>query len=187
MNKFFLIFLIICCILLSSCDNKSSSSLETSSSINDVVIFEQTNPTTEMFETGYNDFLVDNEPEQDYSNIVCYTDFTEYPSTTEKIIITITNKNIGKGFYYNFIPYIEKKYNNEWIRLKYKSDIYNNWMMTESNWWGYCCVEGDESIPYSCNITVKTNEFENQMEEGEYRAVVFVGKEVIYAYFNIIN
>lgn len=141
----------------------------------------QTNPNVDKFETGYNDFF-GMVADQDYSNIICYTDNESYPQDFEKIAITVKNQNVGKGFYLFSIPVIERKINDEWVRLNYMPEDY----LRENNKWEFCGIEGEENIPYSTRVTIWADELKDDWTLGEYRAVIFVGKEVIYAPFTIM-
>ena len=72
-------------------------------------------PSIDIMETVPLDF----EMETDYDNISVETELTTYPKSTEEIIYTITNHNVGKGFYYFSIPYIEYYEQGKWVRLAY--------------------------------------------------------------------
>ncbi len=59
------------------------------------------------------------EMEQDYENIIVYTEHDSYMVGSEQIVYTIKNNNVGKGFYYYSIPHIEYFCHEEWIKLTY--------------------------------------------------------------------
>lgn len=139
-------------------------------------------PNTKNFENGYPDFDILIETEQDYSNIVCFTDKEKYSPSFEKIDITIKNNNIGKGFYIFTLPIVEKYENNEWERINYSPDSYN---YEEGDLWAFCGEEERKDVSYSSCLTIWNKDLEGKWSEGEYRAVIYVGKEKIYAPFEI--
>jgi len=150
--------------------------------------FEQTDPDTEMFETGYPAFFSEEDNEQDYSNIICYSEQEVYPADTERIDITVENQNVGKGFYVYDLPYIEKNTDGEWVRLEFDEEFYNNFMAMANDKWPYCYIENSETTPFSTRVCIlPAEELAEPLTEGDYRAVVFVGKETIYAPFKIEN
>lgn len=140
----------------------------------------QTNPNIDQFETGYDDFG-DMVAEQDYGNIICFTDNESYPQDFEKIIITVQNQNEGKGFYIYRVPFIEKKINDEWERLNYSQET----LLYGDDNWGFCGIEDRKDIKYSTELNIWYERLKDTWTVGDYRVVIFVGKEVIYAPFTI--
>ena len=102
-----ILFLLLC---ISSCSTQSFPA--------------QTDPDTSRFDTGYTSYSDDYTAEQDYSNIIAFTDKQEYPTTFDKINVTIKNENPGKGFYFFSIPVIEYNDKGEWKRLNYSPESY---------------------------------------------------------------
>lgn len=184
-NKFKFLFIFFIIISMISGCNEKSSSVEFSSEIQQVTT-PSTNPNTDQFETGYEDFMLGITPEQDYSNIICYTENEQYHSDVEKIVVTIKNKNPGKGFYYYAIPYVEKKLDGEWVRLNYNEKAQKRFS-TEREWWEFCGILDNDAISYSTNITLSSDDLEKKITSGEYHMVIFVGKEIKYAPFTIID
>ena len=119
-------------------------------------------------------------------NIICYTENEQYHSYVEKIVVTIKNQNPGKGFYYYAIPYIEKNIDGEWVRLNYNEKAQERFSV-EREWWEFCGIQGDDTIPYSTNNVFFPNDLEENLTIGEYRIVIFVGKEIIYAPFTVVD
>ncbi len=148
--------------------------------------FEQTDPDTERFETGYPAFFSEEDNEQDYSNIICYAEQEVYPADTERINITVENQNVGKGFYVYDLPYIEKNTDGEWVRLKFDDEFFNTYMARGDSKWVYCYIENSKTTPFSTLVCIlPAEQLAEPLTEGDYRAVVFVGKETIYAPFKI--
>ena len=168
-----------CIFVLSSCGSNEMDSSNTTL-LAPTEFPAQTDPNADQFETGYNDFF-GMVADQDYSNIICYADNESYPQDFEKIAITVKNQNVGNGFYLFSIPVIERKINDEWVRLNYMPDDY----LIENNKWEFCGIEGEKNIPYSTRVTIWADELKDDWTLGEYRAVIFVGKEAIYAPFTI--
>lgn len=181
-----IIVLIVLTIGMTSCSNSDVPQDNPSNLNYDTDLPAQTNPNTDQFETGYEDFGIGITPEQDYSNIICYTENEQYHSDVDKIVVTIENQNPGKGFYIYAIPYVEKYSDGEWESLFYNEKAQEKFLF-ERNWWEFCGVQGDDTIPYRTKITVCPNDFEEKFTKGEYRITIFVGKEIIYAPFAIID
>lgn len=121
------------------------------------------------------------ENETDYSNITAVTEFSEYGRETEKIICTVTDYNVGKGFYIFLVPYIDVFQDGEWKRLNYRpQELYYE------NIWAYCCIEGNTTKPNSTNIVFVAEDLKDDFCAGDYRLVVFVGDRKTYAPFSVI-
>ena len=138
--------------------------------------------TDAEFVGDYSIGMADAECELDYSNIICYTDKEEYRPDDEKITVTVENQNKGKGFYVCTIPNVERYSDGKWVRLNYYSAVHQ----IEERW-GFCAIEGRSDINYSTNVPIWTDKLEDQWTEGEYRAVIYVGREIIYAPFRIVS
>ncbi len=142
----------------------------------------QTDPDTSRFDTGYTSYSNDYTAEQDYSNIIAFTDKQEYPTTFDKITVTIKNENPGKGFYFFSIPVIEYNDKGEWKRLDYSPESYE---IPEQ--WALCAILDDTERQFSTAQRIYNDRLKSSWNPGEYRAVVFVGKETVYAPFAIID
>ena len=160
-----ILFLLLC---ISSCSTQSFPA--------------QTNPDTSQFDAGYTTYSDDTMLEEDYSNIIAFTDKQEYPPTFEKITVTIKNENPGKGFYFFTIPVIEYNDNGVWKRLNYSPESYK---IPEQ--WALCAILNDTERQFSTVMSIFGDRLEGSWNPGEYRAVVFVGKETVYAPFTIID
>ena len=142
----------------------------------------QTDPSTEQFRNGYGGYVVDVEPEQDYSSITAFTDKDVYLLDFDKITVTVKNENAGKGFYFFDIPVIEYNDNGNWVRLNYSPKSYE---IPEQ--WALCAIPDDPERQFSTVMTIFKDRLEGNWKTGEYRAVIFAGKETIYAPFRIID
>ena len=160
-----ILFLLLC---ISSCSTQSFPA--------------QTDPDTSRFDTGYTSYSDDYTAEQDYSNIIAFTDKQEYPTTFDKITVTIKNENPGKGFYFFSIPVIEYNDKGEWKRLNYSPESYE---IPEQ--WALCAILDDTERQFSTAQSIYNDRLKGNWNPGEYRAVVFVGKETVYAPFAIID
>lgn len=138
--------------------------------------------TDAEFIGDYSIGMADAECELDYSNIICYTDKEEYSPDEEKITVTVENQNKGKGFYVCDIPNVERYSDGEWVRLNYYPAAH---AIPER--WAFCAIEGRSDINYSTNVSIWTDELEDEWTEDEYRAVIYVGREIIYAPFKIVS
>ncbi len=170
--------------LLTGCADKDGG--QQSDTSESLWSFEQTDPDTERFETGYSAFFSEEDNEQDYSNIICYAEQEVYPADTERINITVENQNVGKGFYVYDLPYIEKNTDGEWVRLKFDDEFFNTYMARGDSKWVYCYIENSKTTPFSTLVCIlPAEQLAEPLTEGDYRAVVFVGKETLYAPFKI--
>ena len=142
----------------------------------------QTDPDTSRFDNGYTSYSNDDTAEQDYSNIIAFTDKQEYPTTFDKITVTIKNENPGKGFYFFSIPVIEYNDKGEWKRLNYSPESYE---IPEQ--WALCAILDDTERQFSTAQSIYNDRLKGSWNPGEYRAVVFVRKETVYAPFAIID
>lgn len=124
---------------------------------------------------------LDFEMETDYSNIILEMEHTFSLEEVEIIECSIINLNVGKGFWYFHIPYIENYADGKWIRLSYYPNEYYN----EEGRWYICGVEGNRTESNSCEVFLETQYISEEVKEGKYRIVVFVGNEKRYAEFEI--
>ena len=140
----------------------------------------QTDPDTGRFGNVSGGYAEDAETEQDYSNISAVTDKEEYPLDFDKITVTITNEEPGKGFRFFSIPVIEYNDNGEWKRLNYSPESYN---IPEQ--WALCFIENAPEEQFSTVMTIFRDKLVGEWKPGEYLAVVFAGTETVYAPFSI--
>lgn len=117
-----------------------------------------------------------------YSNIIAFTDKQEYPTKFDKITVTIKNENPGKGFYFFSIPVIEYNDKGEWKLLNYSPESYE---IPEQ--WALCAILDDTERQFCTAQSIFNDRLKGSWNPGEYRAVVFVGKETVYAPFTIID
>jgi len=73
------------------------------------------------------------------------------------------------------------------VRLGYDEEFFNNITELGNDNWGYCYIEETEFETFSTRVSVLTERLAEPLTEGDYRAVVFVGKETLYAPFKIEN
>jgi len=165
-KKFILIFLILSLLMLMSACKKADNMEPT---------INADPPSIDIAETVPLDF----EMETNYDNISVQTEFSTYPKDVEKIVYTITNHNIGKGFYYFSTPYIEYYAQDKWVRLAYYPPDYTE----ESNVWTICGIEGNREIEYSCNGIFYPQSVSAGIKEGQYRLVIFVGDTKVFSEF----
>lgn len=86
-----IIVLIVLTIGMTSCSNSDVPQDNPSNLNYDTDFPAQTNPDIKQFEAEYPDFELglNIASEQDYSNIICYTDCDNYSLDFEKIVITV--------------------------------------------------------------------------------------------------
>jgi hypothetical protein len=118
--------------------------------------------------------------ERDYSNIEAFTEFAEYNAKVKEIYITIRDSNPAKGFYFLMVPFIEKKADDNWIRLNYQEPAlgYQTWFL--------CAIQGNHDKPNETRTVFRSEYLRDKFTAGEYRMVVFVGNLKVYAPFRII-
>lgn len=127
----------------------------------------------------YADPGLDIEPETSYDNLVAYTEKSVYSQDENHIVCYVKNNNKGKGFYFYNTPYVEKKINDEWVRLYYDSStkIFSRY--------GFCGKENDKESNFTASLHLYTEFVTPKMDEGTYRIVIFTPKNVLYAKFSM--
>ena len=120
--------------------------------------------------------------ETDCTNIVAVTEFEQYSTDVERINCTVTNNNIGNGFYIYDIPFIERLQNDKWVRVDFWTDA----LMYENNW-GFCYIKDNTTKPNSTRVVFLTEYLLEDFCPGEYRLVVFVGCGKVYAPFKVVE
>lgn len=100
---------------------------------------------------------------------------------SEVISCIITNANIGKGFYYYEIPYIEQKIGDQWVRL------FNNSERIGVAQWLFCGTVDNTTIPNSCQVNIELSNVEPTIIAGKYRFVIFTPENTLYAEFDIVE
>lgn len=104
-----------------------------------------------------------------------------YSIDSEVISCIITNANIGKGFYYYEIPYIEQKKGDQWVRL------FNNSERIGVAQWLFCGTVDNTTIPNSCQVNIELSNVEPTITAGRYRFVIFTPENTLYAEFDIVE
>ena len=118
--------------------------------------------------------------ETDYDNIKVELENNIYPLNFDKIKYTITDKNVGKGFYYYYIPFLEKQKDDKWIRLSYTPPE----TQYEEAWY-FCAVEGNTTEPNSTTQYLIAKYINEDLTTGKYRLVLFVGPNEYTAEFEL--
>lgn len=190
----FLIF--ICCIasgcskeeniddkLLQSTESKQSSEKEYDTSVGEMteeILKPNGDPDvlSEEFLSEPTPLNVKNELE--YDKITVSLDKESYSLEDEVIKCTVKNGNVGKGFYYYYIPFIECYSENKWNRLSY----YPPETQYDEQWY-FCAIEGNDDIEYSTTITFDPQYVSDVLKEGKYRLVIFVGPNKYYVEFDL--
>lgn len=104
-----------------------------------------------------------------------------YSIDSEVISCILTNANIGKGFYYYEIPYIELKKDDQWVRL------FNNSERIDVAQWLFCGTDDNTTIPNSCQVNIELSNVEPAITAGRYRFVIFTPENTLYAEFDIVE
>ena len=126
----------------------------------------------------YSSYGLDIEVETDYDNMSVYTEKSVYSLEDEYIKCKVKNNNAGKGFYFYNTPTVQKKVGDNWETLSYDTTgiLYSRY--------GFCGVEDDESC-YIATIRLYINRVSPEMNNGDYRIVVFTPVRTFYAEFSI--
>ena len=137
------------------------------------------NPDPEIdFISGMDLDIVD---EKEYNNFSFELSTQEFIKNKDnQIVCKIINNNVGNGFYYYQILYIEFKNKGEWQRLAY----YPPEIFYEGNWF-YSGVEGNNTEPNTAEVYFEKENLKDELYEGQYRLVLFVGPKVFYANFKV--
>ena len=131
---------------------------------------------------------------KDYDKIEVILGQERYPRDFETITATVTNHNLGKSFYVYDGMFIEKSVDGEWVHVTVGRET------VISGWWlaGYDAyvdptthkpdpereLPDGYAVPNSIELVVDRWKI---VEPGQYRAVVYVGKEVFYLPFEIYS
>lgn len=162
-KRFFIILMSIFAISCTSCDSKQNQ-----------IICNKDPELLSVEDRNIHQLLGISEDES-YENIVIHSLKETYSTDDEKLTCVVTNENIGKGFYYYNIPFIEKNIDDNWVRL-------NN---TTSNPEWYFCGADDKSVTNECHISTLFENIEPSLTNGEYRFVIFTAEKVLYTNFII--
>lgn len=177
------ICLIVVCFIVTGCSDKdeilNSSSQEISSTMSSDIT---KNPNIDP-EILSSDFLLEPTPldvqnEMNYDKIIVSLDKQEYSLENENVVCSITNQNVGAGFYYYYIPFVEYYNNNEWVRLSY----YPPETEFDGQWY-FCAIDGYENIEFSTAVKFEPEYVREELSKGKYRLVLFVGPNKYYAEF----
>ena len=125
--------------------------------------------------------FLDVEVDSSYDNIIVKMEKDSYSVDSEQIICTVQDNNVGKAFYFYEIPFIEKRIDDNWVRLYYNSNRLDiaQWML--------CAEEGNTTEPNSSRYTVRLADIKPKVTPGEYRLVVFTAKKTLYAPFTLVK
>lgn len=133
---------------------------------------ENSNPPP-YFKDGYPEpEEVEKRYETDYSQITATAEQESYPVNAEELIVNIRNPSNKKFIFYQSC-YLEQKSGWSWKRLNHQPDSLHfgfGWMRAMD---GYTI------------LTVRPENVRQTLKPGEYRFVVFVGNEVLYAPFTL--
>lgn len=122
---------------------------------------------------------IDVQNELEYDNMSVSLEKKSY-SVDEIIRCTITNGNVGKGFFYYYVPFIEYYNNEEWVRLSY----YPPETQYDEQWY-FCAIEGNDNKENSTVIMFDPQYVSETLKEGRYRLVIFMGQNKYYAEFSM--
>lgn len=117
----------------------------------------------------------------DYTNIHADSKEAEYTLDTEYVTCVLTNENVGKGFYYYSVPFIEAEKDGEWVRLLNDSED------VQYAQWAFCGREGNTTEPNSCAVKTALSDITPEMTAGKYRFVVFTAENTLYAEFQLVS
>ena len=181
-----LLLIIVCCLLVGCSKDKDEKIIQTTSedttidNNGDIVLKANKDPDV-LSKEKLSFTLLNVQTEMDYDNISISIEKELFSlEENDAIKCKIINKNIGKGFYYYYIPFVEYYNNNEWVRLSY----YPPETEYDEQWY-FCAVEGNDNMEYSTITTFYPQYVREELVEGRYRLVVFVGTNKYYAEFNL--
>ncbi len=140
---------------------------------------ENTNPDTSRLDSLLIHTELNIQTETDYGNIAAFTEHESYPLAVEIIFCTVRNNNPGKGFYRFDVPFVERLQDGAWVRLDYQPPgiQYSNWV--------FCGKESKKSESQEAFLYFLPRYLQSKWTTGEYRLVVFAGKNTIYAPFAV--
>lgn len=173
-----ILLIIVMSALFMACEQRGSEEINTTGTEINNAIHE--NPAF----AGYfmDGMELDIEDEEEYDNFSFQLSVAEFDQNEDfEIECTIINNNVGKGFYYYQIPYVEYEEDGKWERLAYNPPQ----LLYEENWF-YSGVEGNTLEPNEARIYFYKKYLDSEMKKGDFRLVLFVGQEVFYANFKVV-
>ena len=172
--KKIILFIIVSCMILTSCNSNSEQTTQET-----IATYEHVYETRKI-STNDNYFSdLDFEMETDYSNIVIMTEFDTYDKDVEQIQVTIQNNNPGKAFLFFSGVFLEKKVDDEWVKLNYKYIVKNEM------YWALCEVENSPDLQFATRLSINCNDLASELTPGTYRAVGIAGETIVYDEFEI--
>ena len=119
--------------------------------------------------------------EENYDNFSISMEKKVYASKDECLKCYLTNNNPGKGFYFYNVPLVEKKIDGEWVRLFYGYEEDRGY----EGQYAFCGNENEPDRQFTAVLKVYPELVSPKMNKGEYRLVVFTGKNQQYVEFQI--
>lgn len=135
--------------------------------------------------------------EQNYDNIEAFTEQSAYPVDFDKIVCTVRNNNSGKAFYVWRRGFIEKEDDGDWVRLvRLGEELDSEWFLVGYSDWVSAQINPNyEPPPPDCAIVTvprtylyggeRTSHYAEPFTPGSYRIVIYVGREIVYAPFEL--
>lgn len=121
--------------------------------------------------------------EESYSQIEVSTSKAIYKSKETRIECNIINHNRGHGFWFCWIPFVEKRERSEWKPVEYKREFLEG----SCDYYAFCAIPDYPDSEFSTMVLLDTEKAykDKYLPEGQYRFKVYVGKEIFYAEFEI--
>ena len=122
--------------------------------------------------------------DETYNNISATSLESVYSTDAKELICELKNSNLGKGFYYFPIPFLEKYKNGNWEQV-YNGDpsisyqYYDGYALC-----GLAYFVTDKE--FSTRVTIQTKNLTG-LTEGHYRFKIYTAKNILYAEFDVIS
>ena len=124
--------------------------------------------------------------DEKYDNIAAAALQESYSSDTSEIACELKNQNVGKGFYYFPIPFLEKYEDGNWIEI-YNGDSAAKYQYGD----GYAlCGYADhvaDDKEFSTQLKIETKNLSPDLHAGHYRFKIYTAKSIVYAEFDVID
>ena len=124
--------------------------------------------------------------DEKYDNIAAAALQESYSSETSEIVCELKNQNVGKGFYYFPIPFLEKYEDGNWTEI-YNGDSAAKYQYGDGYaLCGYADYVADDK-EFSTQLKIETKNLSPDLHAGHYRFKIYTAKSIVYAEFDVID
>lgn len=123
--------------------------------------------------------------DETYDNISAVSLESVYRTDATELICELKNANLGKGFYFFPLPFLEKYENDDWKQL-YNGDPSIYYQYGD----GYALCGAADHVTdkeFSTRVKIQTENLTPGLTEGHYRFKIYTAKNILYAEFDVVS